>query len=78
MSASSERVADRSQARLTLNDLNETVLGYLIVHYPERDVSLLVDGDAALRIMAAHARRRTAGLGETLDPAVSWPFTPAG
>jgi hypothetical protein len=53
------------------NAVNQLQLGRLTLHYPQRDVTVLVDGDAALRVMSAHHRRRQAGLGDILDPAVS-------
>ena len=53
------------------NSANQAQLGKLTLHYPERDVTVLVDGDAALRVMSAHRRRAHLGLGDILDPAIS-------
>jgi hypothetical protein len=53
------------------NPANQAYLGTLTLHYPERDVTVLLDGDAALRVMAAHQRRRHAGYGDRLEPSVT-------
>ena len=53
------------------NPENQLKVGYLTLHYPTRDVRIPVDGDAALRVMAAHQRRRQQGLGDILNPTFS-------
>ena len=50
---------------------NRDEIGRLTLHFASRDVDVLADGDAAMRIMAAHRRRRHHGLGDILDPTFS-------
>lgn len=45
---------------------NDCVIGRLTLHYESRDVKFLIDGAAAMRIMAMFARRREGDLGERL------------
>jgi hypothetical protein len=46
---------------------NRSVVGELIVHYPERDITFPCDGDAALRAMRRFAQPDTRHLEDTLD-----------
>ncbi len=50
---------------------NRQVLGELVVHYASRDVTLLLDGEAAVRMLTMFARRREGGLGDHLHPQLS-------
>ncbi len=46
---------------------NRSVVGELIVHYPERDITFPCDGDAALRAMRRFAQHGTRHVEDTLD-----------
>lgn len=48
---------------------NRQIYGELIVHYPERDVSIVLDGASASRVIAVHA-------GVATRPAMQDRFTP--
>ena len=50
---------------------NSMVLGQLVLHYPERDVTVLLDGGAALRMLKMFQQRREGGLADLLEPEVS-------
>ena len=54
--------------RGTMNDINAVMLGTLTVCYPERDVQILLDGDAAMRTIAAFRTGRRHEFEDTLDP----------
>lgn len=51
-----------------LSALNPIIAGQLILHYEARDVTLVVDGAAALQILAMFQRRREGALGDVIDP----------
>ncbi|MDA8063853.1 MAG: hypothetical protein M0T80_15750 [Actinomycetota bacterium] len=51
--------------------VNRGVLGQLVLHYPDRDVTVLLDGEAAIRVLTMFARRREGGLGDVLNPTLS-------
>jgi hypothetical protein len=57
---------DRASVATSL--VTRAVLGQLIVHYEARDVTLVLDGEAAVRLMTMFARRREGGLGDVMDP----------
>ena len=46
---------------------NSDVFGTVTLHYPERDVRVVLDGATALRLLSMFARRRT-GPSDRLDP----------
>ena len=46
---------------------NSRVFGTVTLHYPERDVRVVLDGATALRLLSMFARRRT-GPSDPLDP----------
>jgi hypothetical protein len=50
---------------------NLSTLGQLTLHYPSRDVTVLLDGDAALRLLTMFSQRREGGLADVLDPDTS-------
>jgi hypothetical protein len=50
---------------------NLTTLGQLTLHYPSRDVTVLLDGDAALRLLTMFSQRREGDLADVLDPDTS-------
>ncbi len=50
---------------------NIGVIGQLVLHYPERDVTVMLDGDAAMRMLTMFAQRRERGLADVLDPDTS-------
>lgn len=50
---------------------NRAVLGQLVLHYPVRDVTVLLDGEAAIRVLTMFARRREGGFGDVLNPLMS-------
>jgi hypothetical protein len=50
---------------------NLTVLGQLTLHYPSRDVTVLLDGDAAMRVLTMFSQRREGGLADLVDPELS-------
>jgi hypothetical protein len=56
---------------LSLAARNLTTLGQLTLHYPSRDVTVLLDGDAALRLLTMFSQRREGGLADPLDPEMS-------
>lgn len=66
---SSEGTAEPRQLSVMVRNLS--VLGHLSLHYPSRDVTVLLDGDAAMRLMAMYAQRRERGLADLLDPVLS-------
>lgn len=53
---------------MTQRDRNRLVYGRVVVHFPERDVEFVLDGDAALRLMAIHARRDRPWMDDRLRP----------
>jgi hypothetical protein len=52
---------------LNRSDDNHAVIGELTLHYPTRDVRMVLDGDAALRLLASASGR--------VDPALQDPIT---
>ena len=57
--------------RLTVTARNRMTLGQLILHYPSRDVTVLLDGEAGLRMLKMFEQRREHGLADALDPELS-------
>lgn len=51
--------------------VNRVVVDTLTLHYPARDVSLPLDGDAALRVLTMFWRRRRGPHADRLDPETS-------
>lgn len=47
---------------------NQRVVGELVVHYPQRDVPVVLDGEAAMRLMAIFGGADKAALADVLDP----------
>lgn len=62
---------DAAAGDLSMRELNQGLLGQLVLHYPSRDVTVFLDGDAALRVMRAHQLRDPRGLGDRLRPMTS-------
>jgi hypothetical protein len=62
-----------ASGRRLMNPANAQVLGVLMIEFPERSVSVLADGDAAMRVLEAHRRgsRFHEDLGCPLDPYLS-------
>lgn len=58
--------ATAPQAALRIQ--NMATVGQLTLHYAERDVTVLLDGDAAVRLLTMFARRAERGLADRLDP----------
>lgn len=56
---------------LSLAARNLLTVGQLTLHYPSRDVTVWLDGDAALRLLTMFALRREGGLADPLDPETS-------
>ena len=46
-----------ASSRLTLSAVNAARLGTLVLHFAARDVTVLVDGDAALRLLEIYRQR---------------------
>ncbi|OIQ85807.1 hypothetical protein GALL_323560 [mine drainage metagenome] len=51
-----------------IRNLNMKLCGLLTLHYPARDVKLIVDGDAALRILSMFHQRSDKRWTDHLDP----------
>jgi len=51
-----------------IRNLNMKLCGLLTFHYPARDVKLIVDGDAALRILSMFHQRSDKRWADHLDP----------
>ncbi|HEX7095179.1 MAG TPA: hypothetical protein VF183_04815 [Acidimicrobiales bacterium] len=47
---------ERAAARYSVADMNRGVVGELIVHFATREARFVVDGEAALRILALYSR----------------------
>jgi hypothetical protein len=56
---------------LTIAARNLITPGQLTLHYPSRDVTVLLDGDAAMRLLTMFSQRREGGLADLLDPDMS-------
>jgi len=70
--AGDEEDAPRAAVETAMDrDANALVFGRLVLHYQSRDVTLVLDGAAALRLLAMLARRRASGLDDRIDPATS-------
>lgn len=52
--------------------INRAVLGQLVLHYESRDVTVVLDGDAGLRVMTTFANRKDERWADTLHPEESW------
>lgn len=59
--------AEEPLPRVALEVSNEQVIGRLVLHFPERDVALLLDGASALRTLEMVRLRRGAGLADVID-----------
>jgi hypothetical protein len=70
MATSTGSADDTHRGRRIMNPDNEQILGVLTVEFPERTVSVLIDGDAAMRVLEAHRRgtRHYGALGDVLNP----------
>ena len=64
-----------AKSRLTLSALNAAQIGTLVLHFAARDVTVVVDGDAALRLLEIYRHRgdkRTVGqFADRFNPASS-------
>lgn len=58
---------DSSPERTIISADNMAIPGYVTLHYPERDVRVLLDGDAAVRLLRMFRQRYEAGLSDVLD-----------
>ena len=54
---------------------NRVLVGSLVLHYEARDVQVVLDGDSALRVLTAFARRDDRGLSDAIDPSTSSAFS---
>ena len=61
------RSAEASNESFKVAVMNTTTMGQLVLFYPSRDVTLFIDGEAALRIMKMFAQRHEGGLADPLD-----------
>lgn len=70
MTTSTGSADDIDRGRRIMNSDNEQILGVLTVEFPERTVSVVIDGDAAMRVLEAHRRgtRHFGSLGDVLNP----------
>lgn len=50
---------------------DQALLGQLVAHYENRDVTFVVDGETALRLLTMFARRSELSLADRIDPYVS-------
>lgn len=69
--ATAESGDEEAGQTLSVRALNRLVPGRLTLHYPERDVTLVLDGEAAIRLLTAFWSRRAGGLADRLDPKTS-------
>ena len=64
-----------AKSRLTLSAINAARLGTLVLHFAARDVTVLIDGDAAMRLLEIYRQRGQSSAveqyAEGLDPANS-------
>ena len=60
-----------AQEGFSTRSVNRVVVGNLTLHYPARDVTLSLDGDAALRMLTMYWRRRPGPHADRLDPETS-------
>lgn len=59
---------ENERAVVMVADLNRETFGELLLHFPERDVSIVLDGSTAARVIAAFAEpRRRALLQDQID-----------
>lgn len=66
----SEQTPGTRSDRLVMSADNARVVGRVVIHYPQRDVTVLVDGDAAMRLLWMYERQNF-DLGDWLSPAFS-------
>jgi hypothetical protein len=59
------------RGRCLIRQLNQDFLGVLTVHFPERDVKLIFDGDSALRLLTMFKDRTDRKWKDQLDPTTS-------
>jgi len=64
-----------AERRAAVPMANQTVVGSLILHYEARDVQVVLDGNSALRVLTAFARRDDRGLSDPIDPFSSSAFS---
>jgi hypothetical protein len=57
--------------RTLIRQLNLDFLGVLTVHFPERDVKVIFDGDAAIRLLTMFKERTDRKWKDQLDPTTS-------
>lgn len=69
--ADDEEPADTTR-EARVQAINRAVLGQLVLHYESRDVTVVLDGDAGLRVMAMFANRKEGRWADILDPEQSW------
>lgn len=60
--------ASSPRTQVRMSEVNATLVGDLILHYPARNVSLLCDGDAAMRLLTMFRRRTSTGYDDRLSP----------
>lgn len=55
-------------------ELNRAAIGEVTLHYPQRDVTVLLDGQSAMRLLTMYRTRREGGLADPLHPedATAW------
>lgn len=57
-----------TEGALSIRNLNMTLSGVLTLHYPARDVRVIVDGDAAMRLLAMFRARSDEHWKDSVDP----------
>lgn len=60
--------ADDDTPAASYPDGNRFVMGTLVLHYPQRDVTVVLDGDSGLRLLTMFWQRTEGGLADQLDP----------
>jgi hypothetical protein len=63
--------AEEGREGFSVRTVNGALVGRLTLHYPSRDVTLGVDGEAAIRILTMFWRRQPGSHADQLDPETS-------
>ena len=74
-----EDIADdtgRRGRRFPIRRINEATLGELTLHLTQRSVTMAMDGDRAMRILAVFGRGRADGFDDTLNPELALALDP--
>lgn len=54
-----------------IREMNMRTPGQLVLHYPSRDVTLYLDGEAAMRLLTMFHRRTDRHFGDVINPGCS-------